>query len=114
MSLTTEDLQAISDLMDKKLEPINNRLDKMDERLDNIENRLEVIEEDVEIIKGASEEVSEHQLWIISKQSFPIILYLKGNKTMIDAMCSHRQDDIHAAEFSDEFNSKLCIPLTIL
>ncbi len=30
-------LQAISDMMDKKLEPITDRLDKMDTRLDVIE-----------------------------------------------------------------------------
>ena len=42
-------------------------------------------------------------------QSFPIILYLKGNSTMIDALYNYRQGDIHSAEFSDEFNV-LCIP----
>lgn len=56
MSLTAEDLKAISDLMDKKFDekllPINQRLDK-------IENKLEIIEEDVEIIKGSMEVVLE-------------------------------------------------------
>lgn len=33
----------------------------------------------------------------------------KGRTIMIDAMYNYRQGDIHAAEFSDEFN-KLCIP----
>ena len=42
-------------------------------------------------------------------QSFPIILYLKGNSTMIDALYNYRHGDIHSAEFSDEFNA-LCIP----
>ena len=42
-------------------------------------------------------------------QSFPIKLYLKGNSTMIDALYNYRQDEIHSAEFSDEFNA-LCIP----
>lgn len=66
MSLTAEDLQAISDLMDKKLEPVNNRLDRMECRLDNMENklehieeRIEVIEENVEVVKGATEEIIE-------------------------------------------------------
>ena len=35
--MTREDLQAISELMDEKLKPINERLDKMDQRLDTIE-----------------------------------------------------------------------------
>ena len=33
----------------------------------------------------------------------------KGRTIMIDALYNYRQGDIHAAEFSDEFN-KLCIP----
>lgn len=41
-------LQAISEMMDKKLDerlaPINSRLDKMDDRFDKIENRLNVME----------------------------------------------------------------------
>ncbi len=41
-------LQAISDMMDKKLDerlkPINDRLDKMDSHFDKIDNRLDIIE----------------------------------------------------------------------
>ena len=41
MALTNEDIKALSDMIDKKLdeklEPINQRLDKMDSRLDLIE-----------------------------------------------------------------------------
>lgn len=37
MALTKEDLSAISQIMDDKLKPINDRLDKMDDRLDIIE-----------------------------------------------------------------------------
>lgn len=41
MSLTNDDLLAISEMMDKKLQPINNRLDKIDDRLDKIDDRLD-------------------------------------------------------------------------
>ena len=41
MSLTNDDLLAISDMMDKKLQPINNRLDKIDDRLDSLDDRLD-------------------------------------------------------------------------
>ena len=34
-------LQALSDMMDKKLEPINSRLDSMDNRLDSMDSRLD-------------------------------------------------------------------------
>lgn len=41
-------LQAISEIIDKKLDeklaPINNRLDKMDNRLDKMDNRFDVLE----------------------------------------------------------------------
>ncbi len=40
MSLTNEDLIAISQLLDDRLKPINDRLDKMDSRLDKMDGRL--------------------------------------------------------------------------
>ncbi len=61
---------------------------------------------------------------IIIIASRDIVIYLKGSKVwtvgftaikpkgqiqMIDAMYNYRQDEIHSAEFSDDFN-KLCIP----
>lgn len=50
--LTNEDLQALSNLMDDKLEPIN-------KRLDNIENRLDKIEEDCEITRDVTNKLGE-------------------------------------------------------
>ena len=43
MALTYEDLQAISNLMDNKLQPISGRLDKMDVRLDKLESEVSSI-----------------------------------------------------------------------
>ena len=48
---------------------------------------------------------TKHQLSKISMQSFPMILYLKGNITMIDMIYNFRVDDIHAAVFSNKFNA---------
>ena len=45
MALTNEDLQAISDMMDKKLNPINGRLDKMGNRLDKMDDRLDKMDD---------------------------------------------------------------------
>lgn len=59
MALTKEDLQAIAQIMDERIEPINKRLDSIDERLDGIDERLDVIEEDVRILKGATNEILE-------------------------------------------------------
>ena len=44
MALTNVDLKAIADLMDQKLEPINQRLDMMDNRLDKMDNKLNILE----------------------------------------------------------------------
>lgn len=49
MSLTAEDLKAISDLMDKKLE----------EKLAPIKEDIEIIKEDVEITREASNKMLE-------------------------------------------------------
>lgn len=51
MSLSKEDLLAISQLMDEKIAPINQRLDKVDARLDKVESRLNNLEEQVTAIK---------------------------------------------------------------
>lgn len=45
MSLTKEDLMAISELMDGKLEPIDKRLDGIDRRLDAMDIRIANLEE---------------------------------------------------------------------
>lgn len=37
-------LLAISNIMDKKIHPLENRLDNIENRLDNIENRLDNVE----------------------------------------------------------------------
>ena len=44
MALTNEDLMAISNLMDQKIHPLNDRLNCMDSRLDRMENRLDRVE----------------------------------------------------------------------
>lgn len=48
MTLTNDDIMSISDIisdiLDHKLVPINQRLDSMDQRFDRIESRLNVIE----------------------------------------------------------------------
>lgn len=52
MTLTNEDLQALSNLMDQKLQPVNNRLDNMDTRLDKMDIRLDKLESEVASLKA--------------------------------------------------------------
>ena len=51
--LDQNDLQAIAQLMDMKLKPINERLDSMDARLDSMDARLSNLEEDSKITRNA-------------------------------------------------------------
>ena len=58
-------LQAISDIMDKKLDerltPINTRLDNMDARFDNMDTRLERLEADTSALKAGQGRMIEKQ-----------------------------------------------------
>lgn len=60
MALTNEDLMAISNLMDQKIHPLNNRLDCMDSRLDRMENRLDKLESDMSVMKIGQAELRKH------------------------------------------------------
>lgn len=55
MSLTNEDLQAIANLfdskMDQKLQPINNRLDKLESEVSGMKNGLDKLESEVSSLK---------------------------------------------------------------
>ena len=45
MSLTNEDLLAISEMLDKKLQPVNHRLDKLDNTLNNLKFKQDHLSE---------------------------------------------------------------------
>lgn len=51
--LDQNDLQAIAQLMDMKLQPINKRLDSVDARLDSIDERLSNVAEDSKVTRSA-------------------------------------------------------------
>ena len=51
--MKSNDLQAIAQLMDMKLQPINKRLDSVDARLDSIDERLSNLEEDSKVTRSA-------------------------------------------------------------
>ena len=56
--LTSEDIQLLSDLLDKKLdEKLDDKLKPINERLDKVEERLDVIEENTEITRIVLNEV---------------------------------------------------------
>ena len=52
VALTKDDLQAIANLMDTKLQPINNRLDGIEGRLDGMEGRFDGMEGRLDSMEG--------------------------------------------------------------
>lgn len=59
MALTKEDLQAISALMDSKLEPINARLDTMQADITGMKEDIEQIKEDTAITRETTNSLGE-------------------------------------------------------
>lgn len=57
--LDQNDLQAIAQLMDMKLQPINERLDSMDERLSSLKEDVATIKEDTQITREATNTLLE-------------------------------------------------------
>ena len=51
--LDKNDLLAISELMDNKLKPINDRLDSVDTRLDKMQEDLDILKEDSKVTRNA-------------------------------------------------------------
>ena len=51
--LDTNDLLAISELMDNKLKPINDRLDSVDTRLDKMQEDLDILKENSKVTRNA-------------------------------------------------------------
>lgn len=45
-------LQALSNMIDQKLEPVNSRLDRMDSRLDGMDSRMDKLESQVSAIRA--------------------------------------------------------------
>ncbi len=71
MGLTNEDLQALASLLDKKLQPINDRLDKVEGRLDNLESIQAEIKRELIIIDRKNSDTYKVALdaWVLGTQN---------------------------------------------
>ena len=76
MTLTNEDLLALSDMMDKKLKPIENKFNKIENRFNKIENRLDKIEAD---IKCLNKNISGIELHLENTTDRNITLIAEGH-----------------------------------
>ncbi len=86
MSLTNDDLLAISDMMDKKLQPINNRLDKIDDRLDSLDDRLDSLDDRLDSLDDRLDSLKFSQEHITEK--------LKGIEVTMNYNDYHLSHDI--------------------
>jgi chaperonin cofactor prefoldin len=50
MALTKEDLHAIGELMDSKIEPLSKRMDGFDKRMDGFDKRMDRLDETVQSV----------------------------------------------------------------
>ena len=57
--LTAEYMKALSNLIDKKIDPIYERLEGMDQRFDGIDKRLDAMEQRLDNIEDTLEELKE-------------------------------------------------------
>lgn len=58
--LTAEDMKALSDLMDQKIDPIYVRLDAMDQRFDGIDKRLDAMDQRFDGIDKRLDGMDQH------------------------------------------------------
>lgn len=71
MGLTNEDLQALASLLDKKLQPINDRLDRIEGRLDNLEGIQAEIKRELIIIDRKNSDTYKVALdaWVLGTEN---------------------------------------------
>ena len=81
MALTAEDLQALSTIMERQLQPIkqhieqmDTRLNRMDERLNKMDERLSEVEENTKITREAVNSLIEwaDNVAVITQIKFPV------------------------------------------
>lgn len=65
-------LQAISQLLDDKLKPVNQRLDTVDKRLDGIDQRLDRLEEDLDEVRSATNALIQWSEKVSMAATFPL------------------------------------------
>ena len=69
--MTNEDLQALASLLDKKLQPINDRLDRIEGRLDNLEGIQAEIKRELIIIDRKNSDTYKVALdaWVLGTEN---------------------------------------------
>ncbi len=94
MTLTKEDLSAISQLLDVKLKaelrPIKDDIRDISQHLENVDERLDVLEQDLRNVKLHLENVTDRDIRLLPENYVPAAKRYEQAAVQMEAM----QDDI--------------------
>lgn len=94
MTLTKEDLSAISQLLDVKLKaelrPIKDDIRDISQHLEKVDERLDVLEQDLRNVKLHLENVTDRDIRLLSENYVPAVKRYEQAAVQMEAM----QDDI--------------------
>ena len=71
MTLTSEDLLAISNLLDVKLKPIDNRLTNLEIKVDNLETKVDAIDNRLTSLEVHIENVTDKNIALLAENYVP-------------------------------------------
>ena len=88
MTLTSEDLLAISNLLDVKLKPIDNRLTNLEIKVDNLETKVDAIDNRLTSLEVHIENVTDKNIALLAENYVPAARQFEKASYKIEALQS--------------------------
>ncbi len=86
MTLTSEDLLAISNLLDVKLKPIDNRLTNLEIKVDNLETKVDAIDNRLTNLEVHIENVTDKNIALLAENYVPAARQFEKASYKIEAL----------------------------
>ena len=86
MTLTSEDLLAISNLLDVKLKPIDNRLTNLETKVDNLETKVDAIDNRLTNLEVHIENVTDKNIALLAENYVPAARQFEKASYKIEAL----------------------------
>ncbi len=86
MTLTSEDLLAISNLLDVKLKPIDNRLTNLEIKVDNLETKVDAIDNRLTSLEVHIENVTDKNIALLAENYVPAARQFEKASYKIEAL----------------------------
>ena len=86
MTLTSEDLLAISNLLDVKLKPIDNRLTNLEIKVDNLETKVDAIDNRLKRLEVHIENVTDKNIALLAENYVPAARQFEKASYKIEAL----------------------------